>query len=617
MCGIAGIISNTPSHSIDDVKKMGEAIKHRGPDGEGYWTSSNGKVLFAHRRLSVIDLSEAAAQPMHYKDNYTIVYNGELYNYKELKATLAHKGYSFRTQSDTEVILAAYDCYREECTSHFDGMFAFVIWDEARQLVFAARDPFGEKPFYYHYNNDHKTFYFASELKAFKAIGLPLVVDESQLLLYLTTGSISTNPDRSQTFYKDFYKLAPGHQLLFTLSSPNAPEISAYWNLNIAESKNIITAEAIEQFRGLLESSVVKRMQSDVEVGTSLSGGFDSSTIVALINQLPEKPEQYQQHSFTASFPGYEKDESTYAKEVANKFHLYQHITTPDAEDFAKQLEALILHHEEPISSASVFAQFKVFAKAKEQGVTVLLDGQGADELLGGYDRYRQWYLQELLSKGQFHQFQEEKIAGHTNSNWRYINYLAAFFPNLTATELQEKAMRQAKQHASLEPNFIKTHFKKELFQKPVVKKLNDLLLYDSCSGRLEELLRYADRNSMYHGREVRLPFLQKDLARFLFTLPSSFKIKNGFTKWLLRKTMEPDLPANIVWRKDKVGFEPPQKEWMKQALMLEMIRKAKETLVDKGVIKPAALLEKIQPHDSYAAVTTDWRYLIAGVLYK
>lgn len=615
MCGIAGIISSTPSHSIDDVRKMGAAIKHRGPDGEGYWANSNGTVLFAHRRLSVIDLSEAASQPMHYGNGLTIVYNGELYNYKELRSDLIQKGYQFKTNSDTEIILAAYDHYRESCTQYFDGMFAFVIWDEARQKVFVARDPFGEKPFYYHYNPSQKSFYFASELKAFKAIGLPLAVDESQLLLYLATGSISSQANANQTFYKNFFKLPAGHQMLFSLGESPVP--SAFWQLKIAESKTINEEEAIEQFRHLLEGSVSKRMRSDVALGTSLSGGLDSSSIVSLISQLPEKPDQYEQHSFTAGFPGFEKDETKHAKEVAQQFHLYQHIITPDGEDFANQLEALILHHEEPISSASVFAQFKVFAKAKEQGVTVLLDGQGADELLGGYDRYRQWYLQELLSKGQFHKFQDEKIAGLSTTNWSYINYLAAFFPNLTATELQERAMRQAKQQASIEPSFIKKYMRKELFQKPVVKTLNDLLLYDCNSGRLEELLRYADRNSMFHGREVRLPFLQKDLAQFLFTLPSSFKIKNGFTKWLLRKTMEPQLPASIVWRKDKVGFEPPQKEWMKQARLLEMIRKAKETLVDKGVIKPAALLEKIQPHESYAAVTTDWRYLVAGVLYK
>lgn len=615
MCGIAGIISSTPSHSLDEVRKMGAALQHRGPDGEGYWANPDGTVLLAHRRLAIIDLSDAAAQPMHFSNGLTIVYNGELYNYKELRSDLIQKGYHFKSNSDTEVILAAYDHYRESCTGYFDGMFAFVIWDEARQKVFAARDPFGEKPFYYHYNPSQKTFCFASELKAFPAIGLPLTVDESQLVVYLAIGSTSSHPDNSQTFYKDFFKLPAGHQMHF--SPGDHPTPCPYWQLKIAESKIISEEEAIEQFRYLLAKSVSKRMRSDVALGTSLSGGLDSSSIVAFIHQLPEKPDQYEQHSFTAGFPGFEKDESKYAKEVAQQFHLYQHMITPDGEDFAREIEALILHHEEPISSASVFAQFKVFAKAKEQGVTVLLDGQGADELLGGYDRYRQWYLQELLSKGQFHKFQEEKIAGHTSTHWSYINYLAAFFPNLTATELQERALRQAKQQASIEPSFIKKHMRKELFHKPVVRTLNDLLLYDSCSGRLEELLRYADRNSMYHGREVRLPFLQKDLATFLFTLPSSFKIKNGFTKWLLRKTMESQLPASIVWRKDKVGFEPPQKDWMKQARLLEMIRKAKETLVDKGVIKPAVLLEKIQPHESYAAVTTDWRYLVAGVLYK
>lgn len=617
MCGIAGIISSQPSHSLEDVRKMGESLQHRGPDGEGSWSNGSGSVLLAHRRLSVIDLSKAAAQPMHFGDKYTIVYNGELYNYLELKEFFLKQGYSFQTNSDTEVILAAYDFYKESCTTHFDGMFAFAIWDETKQVLFAARDPFGEKPFYFHFRQDRNTLYFASELKAFRSISLPLMIDESQLLLYLASGSTSTTPDRTETFYKGFYKLPPGHQFSFFPASSKAPVLSRYWELKIEESTTLQPGEAVEQFGELFKVSVSKRLRSDVPIGTSLSGGLDSSSIVAAIHSLPNKTTQYQQHSFTASFPGYAKDETIYAREVATKFQLNHHIVTPDGESFAQQLETLILHHEEPISSASIYAQFKVFEKAKEQNSKVLLDGQGADELLGGYDRYRQWYLQELLAKGQFQLFQKEKMAGHTNTHWSYINYLAAFFPTLTANELQEKAIRQAKHHSWIEPSFIKSHFRKELFHKPVVRKLNDLLLYDCCSGRLEELLRFADRNSMYHGREVRLPFLQKDLASFIFRLPSSFKIKNGFTKWLLRKTMENELPASITWRRDKVGFEPPQKDWMNQPAVIQMIQKSKEVLVDKRIITPAALEQKIQPHDSYAAVTTDWRFLVAGILYK
>ncbi len=622
MCGIAGIISSVSNRfNSSDIQKMTAALVHRGPDGEAVWVNSTHNALLGHRRLSIIDLREIAAQPMHFGNRYTIVHNGEIYNYIELRTSLQQYGYSFKTLSDTEVILAAYDRYKNDCLQYLDGMFAFAIWDEKEKKLFAARDRFGEKPFYYFYNPQDRVLHFASELKALWATGLPCNTDESMLLNYLALGLTNHPINNEKTFYKNFKRLPAGHYLEFNphVEKP-IPTVTRYWQLDKATQLTISEKEAIERFNELFQRSVANRLRADVSIGTSLSGGLDSSSVVASIHAQLSRNSHYHQQCFTASFPGFEKDETNYASQVVQQFSLQQYTSYPNAAGFSNELEKLILHHEEPIGSASVYAQFKVIEQARQQNVKVLLDGQGADEILAGYTKYIHWYLQELFAAGKFNQFQTEKRKLRQHAipfEWGALNYPAALFPSWTSAQLEKRAYEKVLNNKFFNKEYLNTYFDKQVLHKPKVHKLNDLLYYNTQQSGLEELLRYADKNSMAHGCEVRLPFLQHELVQFIFSLPSSFKINNGYTKWILRKAMQEKLPEKIVWRTDKTGFEPPQQEWMKEQSVLEQIRSAKEKLGQQKILVPSVLDQKRHPHSAYAADCNDWRYLVSGILYK
>ena len=588
---------------------MTDSIAHRGPDGEGFWINKNNFVGFGHRRLSIIDLTNGGAQPMHYLDRYTIIHNGEIYNYIELKEQLSKQGYIFQSQSDTEIILAAYDKYKEACVQHFDGMFAFAIWDEKEQTLFCARDRFGEKPFFYSF--DETQFSFASEAKALWAIGIEKKINYPLLLNYLVLGYTETAADNTITFFQNIFSLPAAHYLNFNYREFTF-NISRYWDCDKETKINISEEDAIEKFTELFTASVKRRLRSDVTVGTSLSGGLDSSSIIASINKI--EGTNFLQ-TFSAVFPDFEKDESKYIQSVAEKFNLKNYSVSPTADDLVKNLEKLCYHQEIPITSSSIFAQYKVFELAKQQNVKVLLDGQGADETLAGYNKYIHWYLQELL-KARNLKFSKEKRALKKNKisfTWNIKNYIAAWFPAQATYQLEKRETKKLLHFPDITNDFKNAYLDKQSILKPIVFKLNDVLYFSTFQSGLEELLRYADRNSMAHSREVRLPFLNHELVQFIFSLPSHFKIHNGYTKWLLRKSMEKNLPASIVWRKEKTGFEPPQKKWMENILLQEYLREAKSKLVKEGILKPSTLNKKIQPHDAYAAENFDWRYLIAA----
>lgn len=619
MCGISGIISifNLNKNSESDraynllrVKKMTEAIAHRGPDDEAYWNNVYGTAMLGHRRLSIIDLSPAGAQPMHYAGRCSIVYNGEIYNYIELRKELAVKGYSFHTASDTEVILAAYDLYKEKCVSHFDGMFAFSIWDEKEQSLFAARDRFGEKPFYYHEEKD--CFLFASEMKAFWAAGIDKTIEEKMLLNYLSLGYVQNPTDKEQTFFKNIYSLPPAHYLKCDKSLKVS--IHRWWSLNKESKISISSSEAADKFYELFSTAVKRRLRSDVSIGTSLSGGLDSSSIIATImNNSELKPQ-----TFSAVFPGFEKDESKYIQLITQQFDLKNHQVEPTADGLIKDIEKLCYHQEEPFSSSSIFAQYKVFDLAKQQGIKVLLDGQGADEILAGYSKYIHWYLQEVLSRHRIGAAQKERKALKKNGiafHWGIDNIFAAFMPAHAAIQLEKNEYRKTVSQPDVSKEFLRSCRGKawEGIHKPIVTKLNDILHFNVVEFGLEELLRYADRNSMAHGREVRLPFLEPELVKFVFSLPSTYKIHEGWTKWLLRKTMDQQLPSQIVWRTDKIGYEPPQQQWMQDPLLQDYMHEAKKKLINYGILNTAVLNKKVKPAAAHDKDNFDWRYLSAA----
>lgn len=601
-----------PNHvSTERLKRMTDAVAHRGPDGEGFWINASNNVGFGHRRLAILDLSDAGQQPMHYLSRYTITYNGELYNYIELKEELQQKGYSFRTQTDTEVILAAYDCWKEQCLLQFDGMFAFAIWDEQEQNLFTARDRFGEKPFYYFF--DGEQFLFASEMKALWAAAVPKTINQTMLLNYIGLGWVKNPVDLSQTFYENISSLPQAHYLKLNMRDGHN-EIVQYWDLDKETISSLTEAEAVEQFQHLLRTSVKRRLRSDVEVGTSLSGGLDSSSIAAMIKQLQSTNHQLQ--TFTASFPGFEKDETAYAKEVANYLQLQQQFVTPTAETLLSDIKQLIFHQEEPFQSSSIYAQYKVYELAKQHGIKVILDGQGADETLAGYHKYIHWFLQEKIRESSVVSRELKAFADHNiNVDWSWKNKLAARFPEIAAVQLESKANAALKNNPFINPAFLKAHYNKKTIFKPVVNKLNDLLYYNTMQFGLEELLRYADRNSMAHAVEVRLPFLSHELVQFIFSLPSHYKLQKGFTKYILREAMKQHLPAAVVYRTDKVGYEPPQQQWMQSPAFAELVQQSRQTLVKEKILKQSILQQPVNAQAAHAVNNDDWRYFCAAHL--
>ena len=616
MCGIAGILLHTPNSAAPvHVKKMTDAIAHRGPDDEGLWSNEKNTVHLGHRRLSIIDLSSRAAQPMSFANRYHIVYNGEIYNYIEIRSFLQNKGYSFVTQSDTEVIMAAYDFWKEKCLQQFDGMFAFAIWDDKEEKLFTARDRFGEKPFYYY--EDEGNFIFASEMKALWAIGIDKKINNKMLLNYITLGHVQNCIDKEQTFFDDIYSLPPSHYLTYQPSSNQLSKITRYWSLNKEIKIDIAADDAIEKFTELFNISVKRRLRSDVPVGTCLSGGLDSSSIAYTINQLQKNTAKGLQ-TFSAVFPGFENDESKYIQAVSANLHITNYQTQPSAIDLIRDFEKLCYHQEEPFQSSGIFAQYKVFELAKKHDVKVLLDGQGADEVLAGYPRYIHWFLQEVLSRHKLGATQIERRAFRRNNQlfrWDLKNIIAAFLPSHAAMQLEKIEYRKTISHPDISEDFLNflKHQEWVGIHKPIVTKLNDILHFNITEMGLEELLRFADRNSMAHGREVRLPFLNHELVEFIFSLPSQLKMHDGWTKFLLRSSMNNKLPDEIVWRKEKVGFEPPQKNWMEDNTVQDYIHEAKKKLANAGILTKNAVDKKIDPLPAHADKNYDWRYLCAA----
>ena len=617
MCGLAGILSTNPKHIHTHVlQAMCESLAHRGPDGSGTWIGPLRNIGFGHRRLAVIDLSEDAAQPMHYLQRYSIVYNGEIYNYLELRKELKKAGYHFYNNSDTEVILAAYDCYREKCVQYFDGMFAFAIWDEHEQSLFAARDRFGEKPFFYHTNQE--LFVFGSEMKALWAAGIQKTVEEKMLLNYLTLGYVQNPANKAQTFFKDIFSLPPSHYLIY---SRKQLRITSYWNIDKQALIKISEEDAMKKMDLLFSRSVMQRLRSDVPVGCSLSGGLDSSSILYYMLQQSGTA-SVTMKTFSAFFPGFEKDESQHVQAISKVLRVSNYPVIPNVSNLIESFEKMLYHQEEPFPSSSIYAQFKVFETASNFGVKVLLDGQGADEILAGYHRYLHWYLQEMVSRYKFSGAKHERQLMRqykASFSWNVKNLVAAFLPSHAAIALEKKEFKKIIQHPDISKHmrsFVKGR-EWEGIHKPVVTKLNDMLYFNTMQNGLEELLRFSDRNAMAHGVEVRLPYLQADLVQFIFSLPSSFKIREGYNKYIWRKLMDKRLPDSVVWRTDKVGFEPPQQEWMEDSRMVDYLFEARKKLVGMDILRPQSLQKKHKTVHAYDARNYDWRYLCAAGLYE
>ena len=592
MCGIAGAVGRNKKIDHHLLKRMTDSVAHRGPDGEGFWIDSKEQVGLGHRRLAIIDLSDAGRQPMAYSNGrYHLTFNGEIYNYVELRADLEARGHRFVSTSDTEVLLALFSEKKEKCLDELDGMFAFAIWDDKERRLFAARDRFGEKPFYYGLHEG--TFYFGSEMKALWAAGVPRVTADAMIYNYLAEGFMYDPRDLSRTFFDGISKLKAAHYFYISPDDLEAKQIR-YWTLEEQVlDQEIPEVDAEERFRELFTESVKRRLRSDVPVGSSLSGGLDSSLVVCTIDRL-NKETSVRQATFSARFPGFAKDEGEYMQAVIDRTNVEPHFVFPDEEGLIENIEKLFHHQEEPFGSASIYAQYCVMRLAKEHGVIVLLDGQGADELLAGYHPYFDDYLDELR-RGRPQAWRAERKAhaalyGGRKGNFDLKKAVAKSLPG----PLRFTAKRLYRRWNRVSSSFLSEDFRQananDSFGFPDKPgSLRESLRRHAEGGALEELLRYADRNSMAHSREVRLPFLSHHLAEFLFSLPSDLKIRNGVHKYIMRRAFRDVLPEKILGRTDKIGYEPPQRSWLSDPRMTEKVKDAAATLISAGILSRKA----------------------------
>jgi asparagine synthase (glutamine-hydrolysing) len=521
-------------------------------------------LVLGHRRLAIIDLSSTGLQPMSNKDgSLWIVYNGEVYNYLELRAELEKAGYTFRSRSDTEVILYAYQAWGEDCVYHFNGMWAFAIADLQRQKLFCSRDRLGIKPFHYFFDREH--FVFSSEIK--QLLNFPFVprrINELAVYEFLAYGAVE---HCEETFFAGILNLLPGHNLVLDFANRSLAT-RRYYQPHFTINNRITLTEAAGEFGRLLRDSVRLRLRSDVEVGSCLSGGLDSSSIVCLMHRLLQEQGQTNvQHTFSSHFEEKEANELEYMQAVIQATGVQAHFTCPTAVDLLQDLERMVWHQEEPFGSTSIFAQWSVFKLVHEHGVKVMLDGQGADELLAGYLGLAYPYFKELFVKRQYFHLAREI--------WRRRQLQGEPWSSLVPGGLKG-VLRKLSGSAIdwISPKLVEDYRDQSYYQAsrqaaPFGDReyLSNVLYRLTFLNGLVALLKYEDRNSMAFSIEARVPFLDYRLIEFLFSLPSNLKIYNGYTKRVLREGMAGVLPEKIRWRVGKLGFATPEQTWQQTVL--------------------------------------------------
>jgi asparagine synthase (glutamine-hydrolysing) len=578
MCGIAGYYRNCEGDLNDSILvRMTDSIAHRGPDGFGHWYSSNRHVGLGHRRLSIIDLTENGAQPMSFLNKYVITFNGEIYNYIEIRSFLQSKGYTFRSDSDTEVILSAFDYWGINCLNEFDGMFSFAIYNQETNELFCARDRFGEKPFYFAFHEGN--LIFASEMKALWEYGLPKVKNESMLHNYLAYDLVENPNNQTETFYSNIFKLKSSHYFIY--KGDQDINQKKYWTLSITDDSELSMNEVQNQFLELLEGSLKRRLRSDVQVGSSLSGGLDSSSIVALISRNTES-----NHTFSARFENFKRDEGEFIDIVSKNYNTTHHNIFVNENELINDLDKLIWHQEEPFQSGSIYAQYCVYKEARKNNILVMLDGQGADEFLGGYDKDFKFYLKEINYQKALKTTIINRIKENHGLN---INLSKRDLLQLSYPQLYELLAKLKWNFNSSVPKGINSSFhhskKSKVNPFKEFNSLKEMLSYEMTNQGLEKLLKFADRNSMANSIEVRLPFLNHELVEFTLKQKSSLFLDNGWSKAILRNSMKEILPKEIVWRKDKIGFEAPHEKWTKQKEFIELCNESKLNLIKQQFV--------------------------------
>ncbi len=556
MCGICGIISfNGEDVERRQIKKMMDKIRHRGPDDEGMFFHK--RIGLGFLRLSILDLTSGGHQPMQDESGrYTITFNGEIYNYIELRKQLLKKEYKFHSKTDTEVLLKAFIEWDKDCLEKLNGMFAFAIYDKESERLFAARDRFGIKPFYYY--KDHDQFLFSSEIPPVLAVlkREKVRANRKAIFSYLT---YNRTDHANYTFFEDIYKLKPGS---FLNIKGNDFDVKQWYYLSDNLNKPLNNAD---EFKQLFNSSVKLRLRSDVPVGVCLSGGLDSSSIVST---LIKEHQKHDLNTFSAIYNDFSKDESAFIKMYENQLQNMYYIT-PTARTLLSDFDDFIKFHGEPVSSSSPYAQYKVMELAKNY-VTVTLDGQGADEQLGGYHYFYGFLFKGLLAQLRLLKFMSEgyHYFKQHRSFFGYKSLLFFLLPNklkTTARANQKDYIAQefTENYSSEIENIDNLYSSKNLQQS----------LLNHFNYKLEHLLKWEDRNAMSHSIESRVPFLDHHLVERCLSTEENKIIHKGYTKYILRQSMKGALPEKIRLRQDKIGFATPEDQWFREDFFIEFIK--------------------------------------------
>lgn len=602
MCGISAVISMERQPLQELAVCMSDLVTHRGPDGRGvtvlgrsarqgeFLVSDDGlgTVALGHVRLAIVDLSENGHQPMPSLDGrFWITYNGEIYNHQELRGELEVLGVRFKSNTDTEVILAAFAQWGSECLHRFNGMFAFVLFDRLNQEVFIARDRFGVKPLYF-WRSAGGLLAFASEIKQFSALpGWHARLNAQRAYDFLNWG---VSDHTSDTLFSDVCQLRGGEYAVVSLENQDHELLIHRWyQLPIGNFEGDMAA-ASAQLGELLEDSVRLRLRADVPVGSCLSGGLDSSSIVCIANQILERktgtfPRQY---TFSARSSITQYDEGNFIEAVLAATGVIAHQTTPAFEQLFDTLPAMVWHQDEPFGSTSIYAQWQVFKLAREKGIKVMLDGQGADELMGGYHGYFGSFLLGLLRSGDLLRFAKELQSMQHLHGYSLWHLLKLILNNALSGPIRQMLRAQLGKPATGSAEWMNLNHLNVAKVDPyeVQGRVGNSLQAQATSHLLRThlpmLLHWEDRSSMAHSVEARVPFLDYRLVEFAFSLNDDMKVSNGMTKAVLRHAMRDVLPEVVRTRVDKMGFVTPEEVWLRKQAP-ENFRKAMRQAIDQS----------------------------------
>ena len=574
MCGLFASIGLEPDRSRIDI------VSHRGPDGSGWrvFDSPAGPLALGHRRLAIIDTSDAGLQPMADESGrYWLLLNGEIYNYLELRAELEARGETFRTESDSEVLLRAYMVWGAAALDRLIGMFAFLVWDDREKTLFAARDRFGIKPLYCVITE--RSAAFASEIKQLLDLpGSSRRINLARAHDFLA-GALSDHT--AETLFEGVRQLAPGEYAECKPGRAGALNVKfARWYGNQPPPRLVLSADdAAQRFRELLDDSVRLHLRADVPTGSCLSGGLDSSSIVSLMSaRLKASPGSPRAKTVSACYAEKEADERPFIESVLSATGAESHLVFPRAEDVFDQAGEITWHQDEPFGSTSIFAQWTVFAEARRQGVKVMLDGQGADEQLAGYHFGFPLYYAHLFKRGRLLALARtliERQRVHGAAIPRQLVHLALALAPRPLLQLARGSRQKISQHGWLDSEIFRDHAPGKTAQETAAETAGLPLPHDVASlcqlmtrgSNLQMLLHWEDRNSMAHGIEARVPFLDHRLVEFSLGLGNSHKFEGADTKRVLRQAMADMLPRDVAERRDKLGFATPEQRWLRGPL--------------------------------------------------